>query len=388
MTGREAPRRGRGPALGLALAAIAVLAGCAGSLRRDPADALQPDQVRRLAQDVLPAGTPDRAGWANDTYAALTALNLPATAVNVCTVFAVTEQESGYRADPRVPGLAGIARREIDERAERAGVPGLAVSAALSLKSPDGRSYADRLEAVKTERELSEIYEDFIDMVPLGRRFLASRNPIRTGGPMQVGIAFAEAQVKARPYPYPIDASVRREVFTRRGGLYFGAAHLLDYEAPYEQQIFRFADFNAGRWASRNAAFQNAVSVASGIPLALDGDLVLPDSGADRRQGETERAVNAMAARLDMGTNAILRDLSLDNEAGFETTVLWRRVFELADVRQGRPLPRALIPRIRLESPKITRQLTTEWFANRVETRYRRCLGQAPAPAPANPADA
>ena len=40
----------------------------------------------------------------------------------------------------------------------------------------------------------------------------------------------------------------------------------------------------------------------------------------------------------------------------------------------GGPLPRAVVPRISLESPKIARKLTTEWFANRVAERYKRCL--------------
>jgi len=35
------------------------------------------------------------------------------------------------------------------------------------------------------------------------------------------------------------------------------------------------------------------------------------------------------------------------------------------------------VPQIRLESPKITRKLTTEWFARRVDERYQRCLANA-----------
>jgi hypothetical protein len=49
-------------------------------------------------------------------------------------------------------------------------------------------------------------------------------------------------------------------------------------------------------------------------------------------------------------------------------------VFELADRNAGRALPHAVVPRIALKGPKITRPLTTEWFADRVDARHRRCV--------------
>lgn len=367
-----------------ALAALAVallLGGCAVPGRMAEPQGMGPTEAREAVLRVLPERLDDRTGWAADIHAALATQALPSTPENLCAVMAVTEQESGYRADPSVPGLPAIAWKEIERRADEAGVPMFAVRAALALRSADGRSYADRIDAVKTERQLSEVFEDFIGMVPLGRRLLADRNPVRTGGPMQVSIAFAEEQAKLRPYPYALRESIRREVFTRRGGLYFGAAHLLGYEAPYEQAIHRFADFNAGRWASRNAAFQNALAVASGLPLALDGDLMPRAATAVR--GETERAALTLAGRLGLTDATIRRDLQRGEEAGFEKTALYERVFAYAEQLDRRALPRAVLPKIDLHSPKFTRKLTTEWFARRVDERHRRCLERMGAPASA-----
>jgi len=330
-----------------------------------------------LVVRVLPAGTADRAGWASDVYAAFATQEIALTAENFCAVLAVTEQESTFRADPPVPGLAAIAWQEIDKQAERAGVPKFAVHAALRLQSSNGKSYSERIDAVTTEKQLSEIFEDFIGIVPLGKTFLASRNPVRTGGPMQVSIGFAEAHAAAHRYPYPVPHSIRHEVFTRRGGMYFGIAHLLGYEAPYPQPIYRFADFNAGRYASRNAAFQNALSIASGVPLVRDGDLLPPGAAVDTPTGSTELAALAFAKRLDMSAAAIRRDLERGTEPAFERTQLYERVYTRADQAHGRAVPRAMLPTITLKSPKITRKLTTEWFARRVDERYQRCLSRA-----------
>ena len=334
-----------------------------------------PAQVRAQLERLLPRTVQDRAGWARDIEAAFTALDLDPRQEHLCAVLAVTEQESTFVADPPVPNLGPIALREIEARAARYHIPGFAVRAALQLEALDGRPYADRIRAARTERELSELFEEMTGRVPGGRRLLARANPVRTGGPMQVGIAFAEAHAREKPYPYADADSIRREVFTRRGGMYFGIAHLLDYPASYDKPLFRFADFNAGRYASRNAAFQNAVAVATGIPLALDGDVVRPRRDRDA-PGETEAAVRTLAGALGMTDAQIRADLARAHLPQFEDTAVYTGVFALAERRQGRPLPRATLPRIRLESPKITRRLTTEWFATRVNRRWKACMAR------------
>jgi hypothetical protein len=250
------------------------------------------------------------------------------------------------------------------------------MSTALQLQSSNGKSYGERIESAQTERELSMIFEDFIGAVPLGTKLFSGWNPVRTGGPMQVSVAFAEQHAKSRPYPYPINGSIRHEVFTRPGGIYFGIAHLLDYPTSYDSYRYRFADFNAGRYASRNAAFQSAVNLVAGTSLALDGDLVRRDSSQASR---TEEAVRALGTRLDLTDAEVRRSLAESDEGRFERSALFRRVFELADRTAQRPVPRAVVPNIALQSPKFTRKLTTEWFANRVHERYRRCLVRAGA---------
>nr|WP_113869723.1 DUF1615 domain-containing protein [Brenneria salicis]NMN93009.1 uncharacterized protein DUF1615 [Brenneria salicis ATCC 15712 = DSM 30166]RBP57173.1 uncharacterized protein DUF1615 [Brenneria salicis ATCC 15712 = DSM 30166]RLM27990.1 hypothetical protein BHG07_17600 [Brenneria salicis ATCC 15712 = DSM 30166] len=354
----------------LCLIAWLVLAGCAEKSSQPPEP--RPADIRAQLLKLLPATVSDRQGWATDIAAAFTAQNLDPSNENLCSVLAVTEQESTFNADPQVPGLAKIAWKEIDRRAEQLHVPAFLVRTALLIKSPNGKSYSERLDKVRSEKELSAIFDDFIEVAPMGQKLFGRLNPVHTGGPMQVSIAFAEAN--AAGYPYRVDGSIRREVFSRRGGMYFGIKHLLDYPAKYPQSIYRFADFNAGWYASRNAAFQRAVSRLSGISLALDGDLI--NHGSDK-PGATELAVRSLGKRLDISDSAIRRALEKGDSLAFEDTGLYERVYALADKSAGGSVPRAILPGITLESPKITRKLTTAWFAKRVDDRRQRCLTRA-----------
>lgn len=350
--------------------ALLALAGCSSQKERSQTEQPTVD-VAQVVKQKMPSRIPDREGWAQDIATAFDSQKLPATLENVCAVLAVTEQESGYNANPVVPGLSKIAWQEIERRAGQLHIPAFVVRTALKIPSPNGKSYSDRLDAATTEKQLSAIFDDLINMVPMGQRLFGDYNPVRTGGPMQVSIAFA--QQHTRGYPWKKEGTVRQEVFSRRGGMWFGIFHLLNYPANYSQPLYRFADFNAGWYASRNAAFQNAVSKASGVKLALDGDVILYGSN---EPGKTELAVRRLGSALGLDNRDIRRALEKGDSLAFGKTSLYERTFALAEKRTGKALPREVLPGIQLESPKITRKLTTAWFAKRVDERRARCMRQ------------
>ncbi len=358
--------------MGVGFVGIAWLAGCAHEPAEHRAPLASPAEGRTPIERALPRDVRDRDGWVSDLYGAFSALKITPTREKACAVVAVAEQESGFRVDPVIPDLGAIAWREIDRRAERAAVPTTLVHEVLELKSSTGRSYAERIDHARTEKELSDVFEDFTGSIPLGRSLFASWNPIRTRGPMQVNVAFAERFAASHAYPYPVKVSIADEVFTRRGSVYFGVAHLLAYQAPYDRYLYRFADFNAGQYASRNAAFQLALGKLSHLPVDPDGAL-LPHDG---ERGSTELAVRALGARLHLDEGAIHAMLEQGRTSEFEHSQLYQAVFALADRAQGGPVPRAVVPRIQLEGPKISRNLTTLWYAKRVDERFKRCLAR------------
>ena len=76
-----------------------------------------------------------------------------------------------------------------------------------------------------------------------------------------------------------------------------------------------------------------------------------------------------------MSNSDIRHQLEKGDSLAFEKTDLYNKVFALAEKKSGKALPRAILPGIQLESPKITRNLTTAWFAKRVDDRRARCMG-------------
>ncbi len=342
-----------------------------------PAPAPYPNEKdsRALLGKLIPAPATDKNGWNNDIYNAFFALRIPPTKQNFCAAIAIIEQESSFQADPPVPGLSRIVWKEIETRRKKYNIPELVLDAALLKSSPDGRSYKSRINALRTETQMNALFEDMIAELPHGNTLLSGYNPVKTGGPMQVSVEFSENHAREKAYPYTRKGSVRNEVFSRKGGLYFGIADLLDYVAPYTQPVYRFADFNAGRYSSRNAALQYAISKIGKHALELDGDLLRYQNGVPAAQtSAAQHATYALTKPLHMSEAEILRDLRQEKSAAFAHTILYQRVFMLAEQTTGKTLPREILPKIALKSPKIHRKLTTEWFANRVNMRYQTCL--------------
>jgi len=352
-----------------------------------PVDAAE---VRALALRHLPPQIPQRSGWAEDIATSYAALGIPALPHKLCALAAVIEQESTWQPDPPVAGLSRIAKAELEKKREALGIPKTVFELALLKASPDGRSYQQRLDRLRTERELSDLFEDMVREIPFGERFFGGQNPVRTGGSTQVSIAWAQQHMAERPYPWRPAGSAREEVFKRRGGVYFGAAMLLDYPVSYDRMLYRFADYNAGRYASRNAAVQALLAQLTGRPVVADGDLLRYRGGEPvsvrSEPSQSFQAFLALAGDLGLSAAQIEQDLKREKRHDFEQTASYRRLAQLARQR-GLVLEAARLPEIMLKSPKISRPLTTAWFAERCEARYRTCLarGQTPGPSPAAP---
>src|SRR3954465_12460250 len=88
---------------------VALLAGCATAPELPRGPAITADEARARIAAKLPPKLADARGWATDIYAAMASLAIPPPVENICAIGAVTEQESGFKANPPVEGLPAIA---------------------------------------------------------------------------------------------------------------------------------------------------------------------------------------------------------------------------------------------------------------------------------------
>lgn len=355
--------------------------------RRTPPPRLSVDEVTALFPDKVD----DRDGWARDLLAALDENQLPVDVEHACSVIAVAEQESGIVANPVVSNLPAIARKALDEKADKLGPLGPpALERLLDVKPPGAKkTFRQRIATLKTEADLDLLFRDLLDehqrrspflygAADLGARLfdsgsLEAHNPVTTAGSMQVSVRFSEARARSlRRDP----ASVRDALYTRAGGLLYGTARLWSYEAGYEQMVFRFADYNAGEFSSRNAAFQEQVSQLTKTPLALDGDLLAYSADGDLKSTTT----HTMEALTRLG--GTVRDARREKSREFERTKTWLDVRAQWEAKFHRAAPYARLPDVELRSSKLSKTRSTAWFATSVQRRYDACLTRAAKPRP------
>ena len=348
------------------------------------------EQTTKLIQAARKSAVDPR-GWAIDLLDVLRSQNQPPSRENVCSAIAIIDQESNFVADPAVAGLGVLAEKTLRAKADRIPILGRMAMQFLETTPSSNDSYMERIRSARTERDLDMTYRSMVEdagkrsslslVVESGllNQLIEDRNDINTIGSMQVSVRFALENAKRRrwlPMTLTDVYAVRDDLYTRHGGLYYGVLQLLDYESGYNRKIFRFADYNAGRYASRNAAFQGIISTLSNLKLTKDGDLLLynKDQQPLKKVSESEKALRSIIAKYKLGIDdpSLRADLLKEKDTSFISTQIYREVRKL----MKQPVAFAEIPSIELNSPKIKHHMTTQNFAQSVDRRYQKCVGK------------
>lgn len=371
------------------------LAACGnGSWWSKDEPTMEAEQIKK----AIPPRVNERLSWANDIYDISDQLGIPTTKENVCTIVAVVDQESNFVADPHVPGLGEKAVKEVQDRLEEkfkdklgddigGTVAGYFQDVLKNQPSPED-NYLSQMRRVQTERELDELYREIFDYMSkhyhvsaltgaaklVGQDIGEKLNPITTLGSMQVHIGYAKDHKRQGGNI----AALRTDMYSQYGGLYYGIHRLMMYPAEYDKPIYRFADYNSGRYSSRNAAFQSMLNDLTPAELGLDGDLLLYNKDGSPRsaKSQSETALIAVFAKNNViaTPRQIRSDLKKEKDQDFEDTLTYKAVKKLYQEKTGKEPFYAMMPEVVISGPKLSRDYNTNWFATRVDGRYQTCM--------------
>ncbi len=338
----------------------------------------------------------DREGWARDVLAAFARIGRPPAAADVCLVFAVIDGTSGFTPGVRLDRTVPF---DFSARLERTYGAAVARVTSLLLRLPDpasGRPFAERFAAARTEAAFDAAFLDLLAalrarvpaLYATAERLAARRglslldlDPVHTLGPMQVSLRWAAASPDGAGVP-PLE--LRARLHSRAGGIDFGVARLFAGGAAYDDVDYRIADYNAGLFASRNAAFQELVARLAGEPLALDGDLLRYDArGSPEPDSATLGLLRKIAPGLDPPLDAARLRLDLANEKSLslELTVTWRAVRSRAARALGGEPRYARLPHLRVRGPKQRASFSVREWVRFTRSAYDRCLSGGALPA-------
>ena len=362
------------------LCATAVLSACdrLPSASNTPAVIAPEATFAKMIQKTHALREADAKAWVDDILSSLDDVKMARTNESMCAVMAVIEQESGYKEDPPVAGLSTLLANKIKKMGGNLALR-LALEVRLNQAMSTGKTFREGRKLVKTERDLSKWYTEFTESrytSPILKYMGKSVDDVvSTVGSMQVSLDYAR---KIAPSLGQSSMNMRETLYTRKGGVLYGTAHLFYYPTNYSDMIYRFADFNAGHYASRNAGFQAMVSQLLGKPLNADGDLIAHQPENSNQVSQTQSAVMQLFAKKmpTMTVQSIAQDLALEKSLDFEKTTTYQTVAQWYAQKYKKVIAQQ-IPKISLKSEKITRNLTTEWYANSVNRRYQQCLAVA-----------
>jgi hypothetical protein len=340
----------------------------------------------------------NRSVWADAIANGLRANKLATDPTFVCAVIGVIAQESSFAADPVVPGMGKLVEEHLEQYRRKLGVLGKPVfKRVLAGHSPaDSRTFEARLKSARTERDVDAAFRDVVAFYQtsyptafkalsvaeqlLDVASLDDMNPISSAGPMQVNVKFAERWARAH---LEDPNAVRDALYTPGGGVYYGIARLFGYEAQYPGILYRFADYNAGVYASRNAALQAQVMRLSGGKLALDGDFLAYDRAGEVKTDDDTASLKEVLIFRDryapkhLSEWRVRRDLLKEKTRAFEDTDTYRAIKKAYIAKWGGVPRYAITPETAIESPKLRAKRSTNWYALSVKRRFDACMSLA-----------
>lgn len=335
---------------------------------------------------LIPARVKNSQSWADDIAKIFDQLGIYKGSQNACTAIAIIDQESNFVADPTVPNLGETSLKALNDKLEdKLGktMAGMFKNMLATKPNPDN-NFIKQIKAVKTERELDELFRKMFAYFGetykvgainntaklLGNGIDEKLNPITTLGSMQVHIDYAKKNRRSNMN----DDELRADLYSQYGGLYYGIHRLMLYAANYDDPIYRFADYNSGMYSSRNSAFQAQLAHISGKKLDLDGDLLLWDGDSPKTaKSQTETAILSLNIP-NLTERQIRQDLKKEKTQAFELTVTYQAIKERFGKKTDKYPKYAIMPQVVISGPKLSKDYNTNWFATRVNKRYETCI--------------
>jgi Protein of unknown function (DUF1615) len=333
--------------------------------------ATQMAQARAVLFSADPGTWGER--WLHGINGAFFDLNVPCGDDGFLVLVLTTIQlESGVTVDPGLenPDLEALFTFHLQQLRQDNPVAGRllnysgldqAMQAKLRADTRKGlvRTEADLVRYVETDLRawLREYLQSHYFLPASVARYAADQglpNPVHTIGPMQVNLHKAFENARARGETVASEAQMRDWLLTRKTamerGIKEGVYQLWRIYRFYRRSLppdeavrFTTADYNAGEFSSRNAAYQQRLSVLTERRLVLDGDLLAYQGGqAAERVSNTEAATILLLS--EYAAPNIRQDLLLEKSEAFSASRTALKVCERYRARTGQDCSVATLP--------------------------------------------